>query len=233
MTSAFGAALVAAAGSSTLVAAGVVASALALLVGGIGVLARRFAWAAEPARKASHVAVGIALLPLPWVFASDAPVIALAVVAGAGLLALRVVPALRARFGCALHGVARRSIGEFAFVGGVALSFVLAHDNSAAYVAAILTLTFGDAAAALVGRRFGRHPFSIGHARKSFEGSCAFFAVAAVVCVLLPGAATIAAVAAFALATTLAEAFAGDGLDNAAIPVAGLLALRLFTGAST
>ena len=217
--------------SAVLVAAALVASVLALLVGGIGMLARRFAWEPEAARKASHVAVGLAALPLPWLFASDAPVVALALAACAGLLALRAVPVLRRRFGCAVHGITRSSVGEFAFAGGVALAFALAHGQPAAYVSAILTLAFGDTAAALVGRRFGRHSFDVGRAHKSFEGSCAFFAVAAAVCALLPDAGSVAAVAAFALATTLAEALAGDGLDNAAIPVAGLLAIRLFHGA--
>ena len=53
----------------------------------------------------------------------------LAFAACAGLFALRTVPALKARFGCALHGIARASFGEFAFVGGVALAFVLAQDR--------------------------------------------------------------------------------------------------------
>lgn len=209
-----------------------VGAALALLVGGIGVLARRFAWEAETARKVSHVALGLAALPLPWLFRDDGPVLALAIAACAGLFALRAVPALKARFGGALHGIARPSIGEFAFTGGVALAFVLAHDRPAAYAAAILTLALGDTAAALIGRSFGRHRYAVGRARKSVEGSCAFFAVAVLVGALVPGALGLAAVAAFALATTLAEALAGDGLDNAAIPLAGLLALRLFTGAS-
>jgi phytol kinase len=213
-----------------------VAAVLALLVGGIGVLARRFAWEAEAARKASHVALGLAALPLPWLFADDGPVLMLALAACAGLFALRAIPALKARFGCALHGIARPSFGEFAFVGGVALAFVLAHGHPAAYVAAILTLALGDAAAALVGRSFGRHRYTVGRAHKSLEGSCAFFAVAAVVAAIagafVPDAVGVAALAAFALATTLAEALAGDGLDNAAIPLAGLLALRLFTGVS-
>ena len=211
----------------------VAAIVLALLVGGIGLLARRFAWEPELARKVSHVAVGLACLALPFVFASVAPVLALAAVACGGLLVLRTVPALRARFGCALHGVARRSLGEFAFVGGVALAFVLAHHHFPAYAAAIVTLALGDTAAALVGRRFGRHPYAVGHARKSLEGSAAFFAVAALVCALIPGAVSVAAVAAFALVTTLAEALAGDGFDNVAIPLAGLLALRLFPGVSS
>jgi phytol kinase len=98
------------------------------------------------------------------------------------------------------------------------------------YVAAIGTLAFADAAAALVGRRFGRHGYAVGHARKSLEGSCAFFAVAALLCALLPGGGNVFAVGVFALATTLAEALAGDGLDNAAIPLAGITALRLFSG---
>ena len=204
---------------------------LALLVGGIGMLARRFAWEAEAARKASHVAVGAACLALPWLFVDLAPVLALAAVACAGLIALRTVPWLRSRFGSALHGISRVSYGEFAFVGGVALAFVLAHGDRPAYVAALLALTCGDAVAALVGRRFGRHRYAIGRARKSLEGSAAFFVVALLVCAAFPRAESVAAVAAFALATTLAEAFAGDGFDNVAIPLAGLLALRLFGGA--
>ena len=203
---------------------------LALLVGGIGLLARRFAWEPEAARKTSHVAIGTACLTLPWMFADVAPVLALAAVACVGLVALRTVPWLRGRFGCALHGIARRSYGEFAFVGGVTLAFALAHGDKPAYAAAILALSFGDAVAALVGRRFGRHPYAVGRARKSLEGSAAFFVVALAVCAVFPRAESIAAVAAFALATTVAEAFAGDGLDNAAIPLAGLLALRLFGG---
>jgi phytol kinase len=210
--------------------AALAAMVLAVLVGGIGLVARRFAWEAEAARKASHVAVGIACVALPWVFADATPVLALAAVACAGLFALRTVPWLRARFGAALHGIARASYGEFAFVGGVALGFVLAHGDKPAYVAAILALSCGDAAAALIGRRFGRHPYALGRARKSLEGSAAFFVVAVLVCAVFPRAESVAAVAAFALATTLAEAFAGDGFDNAAIPLAGLLALRLFGG---
>ncbi len=203
---------------------------LALLVGGIGLLARRFAWEAEAARKASHVAVGVACVALPWLFAGVAPVLALAAVACAGLLVLRAVPWLRARFGCALHGIARASYGEFAFVGGVGLAFVLAHGDKPAYVAAILALTFGDTLAAFVGRKFGRHPYAIGRARKSVEGSAAFFVVALLACAAFPRAESVAAVAAFALATTLAEACTGEGFDNATIPLAGLLALRLFGG---
>jgi phytol kinase len=217
----------------TVITASLAAVVLAVLVGGTGVLARRFAWEPELARKVSHVTVGLASLALPFVFASVVPVLILALVACAGLLALRTVPALRARFGCALHGVTRVSFGEFAFVGGVALAFVLAHDSVPAYAAAVLTLALGDAAAALIGRRFGRHPYTAGGARKSLEGSAAFFAVAVLVGALIPGAESVAAVAVFALATTLAEAFAGDGFDNAAIPLAGLLALRLFSGAGS
>jgi phytol kinase len=203
---------------------------LALLVGGIGLLARRFAWEAEAARKASHVAVGTACLALPWMFADAEPVLALAASACAGLIALRTVPWLRARFGYALHGIGRASYGEFAFVGGVALAFALAHGDKPAYAAALLALTFGDAVAALVGRRFGGHPYAVGRARKSLEGSAAFFVVALLACAVFPRAQSAAAVAAFALATTFAEAFASDGFDNAAIPVAGLFALRLFGG---
>ncbi|MBO9349063.1 MAG: phosphatidate cytidylyltransferase [Chloroflexus sp.] len=117
------------------------------------------------------------------------------------------------------------------------------------YVAAAgtMAMTWGDALAAIVGKRWGRHHYQIGRGRRSFEGSAAMFAasfVAMLLTLLLtPGsalspqsvpigfnAALIASLVA-ALAATIAEGVSPHGTDNLSVPllssfvVAGVLAV--------
>jgi len=117
------------------------------------------------------------------------------------------------------------------------------------YVAAAgtMAMTWGDALAAIVGKRWGRHHYQIGRGRRSFEGSTAMLAasfVAMLLTLLLtPGsalspqsvpigfnAALIASLIA-ALAATIAEGVSPHGTDNLSVPllssfvVAGVLAV--------
>jgi dolichol kinase len=117
------------------------------------------------------------------------------------------------------------------------------------YIAAAgtMAMTWGDALAAIVGKRWGRHHYQIGRGRRSFEGSAAMFAasfVATLLTLLLtPGsalspqsvpigfnAALIASLVA-ALAATIAEGVSPHGTDNLSVPllssfvVAGVLAV--------
>jgi dolichol kinase len=117
------------------------------------------------------------------------------------------------------------------------------------YIAAAgtMAMTWGDALAAIVGKRWGRHHYQIGRGRRSFEGSAAMFAasfVAMLLTLLLtPGsalspqsvpigfnAALIASLVA-ALAATIAEGVSPHGTDNLSVPllssfvVAGVLAV--------
>jgi phytol kinase len=171
--------------------------------------------------------MGLVTLPLPWIFASPWPVIAMGVGAIAFLLAIATIAPLRSRFGGALGATGRPSIGEFAFPVGIALMFVLAHDDPVMFVGPVLTLTLADAAAALFGVYFGRRPVTVPSGKKSIEGSAAFYAVA-VLCVqgvlviwhraigidaLLLGLATAATL-------VLLEAVAVQGFDNLLIPLA-------------
>jgi dolichol kinase len=117
------------------------------------------------------------------------------------------------------------------------------------YVAAAgtMAMTWGDALAAIVGKRWGRHHYQIGRGRRSFEGSAAMF-IASFVAILLTllltpgsalspqstpigfGAALIASFLAALIATT-AEGVSPHGTDNLSVPllasfvVAGVLAV--------
>ncbi|BAZ53886.1 phosphatidate cytidylyltransferase [Nostoc sp. NIES-4103] len=108
-------------------------------------------------------------------------------------------------------------------------------DNAPIAVAGVMTMTWGDALAALIGRRFGQHKYQVGNSVRSWEGSAAMLlvstAVIFLVLLLLPGSSlsplaqpiTVGRVclAAIVSATfaTLAEAVSPHGTDNLSVPL--------------
>ncbi len=108
-------------------------------------------------------------------------------------------------------------------------------DRAPIAAAGLMAMTWGDALAALIGKRIGRHRYQIWGSERSWEGSAAMFVASAVamflVLLLLPGsslsplaapsgpgqALSVALVgAAFA---TLAEAVSPHGTDNLSVPL--------------
>jgi phytol kinase len=114
-------------------------------------------------------------------------------------------------------------------------------DNAPIAVAGVMAMTWGDALAALIGRRFGEHKYQVGNSVRSWEGSAAMFLASTVaiflVLLLLPGSSLSplaksldlgqAILTAIVTATfaTLAEAVSPHGTDNLSVPlVAGAIA---------
>ncbi len=108
-------------------------------------------------------------------------------------------------------------------------------DNAPIAVAGIMAMTWGDALAALIGRRFGQHKYQVGNSIRTWEGSAAMFVASTtaifLVLLLLPGSvlsplavslgtgkALLAAVFSGALAT-LAEGISPHGTDNLSVPL--------------
>lgn len=210
---------------------------LGSLVGLLGVvrqMGRRCHWHVEWQRKTMHVALGGAALSFPWLFGATWPVW---VICGAGaliLVALRSIPYLHRRLGGALHDVDRDSTGELLFAATIALLFELAHATPVAYVIPLAILTFADTAAALWGTAWGRHSFVIPFGHKSWEGVAAFAVTALGVTIpLLAWFAGLAWPQLFLVAltvaalTTLTEAIAWHGHDNALAPLVAYLTLTL------
>jgi phytol kinase len=116
-------------------------------------------------------------------------------------------------------------------------------DRAPIAVAGAMALTWGDALAALVGRRWGRHRYRLGNSGRSWEGSATMFGVSAVamflVLTLLPGSAlspyappagagrALLAALLGAGAAALAEAASPRGTDNLSVPLvaAGVILL--------
>lgn len=189
----------------------------------------------EVARKAVHLGMGTVCLGFPWIFSAPEPVWVLALLAGAALGAVRMVPGLRARFGGVLGGVERASLGEIYFPFSVALVFTLAKGDRAIFCAAVAILTYADAAGALVGQRWGRTRYPAVESTKSLEGSAAvllvtWFCVVAIL-VGLEGMAWPRAVlmgGIVGLFAALVEAVSWRGLDNLLLPVVALAQLRVY-----
>ena len=195
---------------------------------------------AEIRRKLIHVSLGAYCLLLPVIFDHTWEVwLACALTVGVFTLARS---RLRATLGCGLHAVQRASHGEIYFALAVALLFALRGSapetlDLAAYVLPLAVLTISDAAAALVGCRFGRLRFSVGVGSKSWEGVLAFagsallvsFATLTLLTDLDPTQAGALSAAAAAVGAAV-EAASTRGLDNLLLPVAlhvvVILALR-------
>ena len=109
-----------------------------------------------------------------------------------------------------------------------------------------MCMTLGDAAASLVGMRWGRHRYTVfGHTR-TWEGTCSMAAVSLTACLLtlftLPGsslspnsvpwsaAATMVLALVASMVATGAEAVSPAGTDNLAVPLLSGLAMHLVSG---
>jgi phytol kinase len=187
----------------------------------------------EVVRKLLHVPMGLLTLSFPWLFDRPLPVVLLAVIAIAGLLALRLYPPLRDRLGSVLGGVGRRSIGEIYFPAAVAILFVLPHRDPLLFCIPMLILTLADAVAAIIGVRYGRLRYQTLEGQKSAEGSVTFFTIAFfsvhIPLLLLSDtgrAETLLIALIIGLLAMLLEAIAWHGLDNLFLPLGGYLLLR-------
>jgi len=203
-------------------------------------LQRRYRWHGELARKAIHIGMGLLCAAFPWMFDEAWPVVLLAGLSIATLLAVRSVAALRDRFIEVLGGVSRSSLGEYVFPVAVALVFVLSAGDPLTYTTSILTLAIADAAGALVGLRYGLSKFRTDEGEKSAEGSLAIFIatffIAHVPLLLFSSigrAESLLTALAIALLVTFVEAISLRGLDNLIIPLTTFFLIRMYPGMTT
>ncbi len=100
-------------------------------------------------------------------------------------------------------------------------------------VASLMPMTWGDAFAAIIGKRFGAHTYSAMGQTKSIEGSLAMFVFSFVAVALTflifyaPLTTSLIVGIVVALVTTMVEAFSPWGLDNLTVPIASAIVLML------
>jgi phytol kinase len=192
------------------------------LVGGLSEALRRLDYGPEITRKVVHIGAGQVILLAWW----------LQVPAWAGIgasVVFSLVALLSYRFPLlpGINSVGRKSLGTFFYALSIGLLVAWFWPLGLPQYAAIgiLTMTWGDGLAALIGQRFGRHPYQIWGEKKSWEGSLAMLLVSYAVCagILLavqgPGLATWATAAVAAVVATGLESVSKYGLDNLSVPL--------------
>lgn len=181
----------------------------------------------EVARKAMHVVFGCAGLLFPLFLVDRWMVLTSAALVTGWMLAVRFVPVLRRQFGGALHGICRKTGGEFYFAAALAFLLLTSVNAPLFYIVPLLVLTFADAIAALAGGRFPLGRLG-GLARGKTALGCAVFVAIAFICAALP-IATLSSLeplqvlgisVAIALVGGLTEAISRGGSDNLTVPLA-------------
>jgi len=135
------------------------------------VLRRRMRVDPETTRKLVHLATGALVFVAPLIFAG-----ATAPIAIASVFTLFLVFALRNNWLPGVHGAGEGRYGTLYF----ALAFLLLtifcwRDHLVVLMAGMQVLTWGDGLAAIVGERWGRHPFEVLKGRKTLEGTATMF----------------------------------------------------------
>jgi phytol kinase len=183
-------------------------------------------------RKIIHVGIGTWILPTVLLFHSR-----WLAAAPPALFTLLNFLSLRFRWTKSMDAEAGSNAGTVWFPFSFALLILGLwgrEGGKAAICAGLLALAWGDAAAALIGYRWGRHRYRAGDTWRSLEGSAAMLVFSALA-VTVAGVATastaggrpysVAQVAAGAVVATLLEAAGRRGSDNFLVPVGTALFL--------
>jgi dolichol kinase len=190
---------------------------------------RRTGTEPELTRKLAHVGTALAVLPMPTLVQSAWTIPLLAVIAGSGVWTLRRTGNLGF-----LDDVKRSHASEYWYVAALAVLQVASRADRLLFAAPVLVLGLSDAAAALVGKRFGRRRYTVFGVTRSLEGSlaCALSAFALVEGALFvfTGELDPARGALVAVAVATAEGASPGGVDNFSVPISALLALWLTRG---
>lgn len=182
----------------------------------------------ELTRKLVHAGGGATVLLVPHLLSSLWVALGLAFAFAGILVVARRFEALPS-----VHAIERRSFGAYLFPLAVCVCVLSSRGALVHFEVPLLALAFGDAAAAIVGRSFGRTRYIVFGAVRSIEGSAAFVATTAIVSSLFFVLAGVPVVVAITLAMltgvalAVVEAVSVRGTDNLTIPVAGLVVVDL------
>lgn len=176
----------------------------------------------EVVRKVVHIGVGNVILLAWWLQTPAWLGVGASVIFSAIALLSYYRPILPS-----INSVGRKSLGTFFYaisIGILVGCFWLLEMPQYAAIG-ILVMTWGDGLAALVGQKFGRHPYVLWGMKKSWEGSLTMaivsFAVSSAILFSVYGASWQIWGIAFAIAilATGLEAFSKFGIDNLTVPL--------------
>ncbi|MCR5731513.1 MAG: hypothetical protein K6G51_01025 [Sphaerochaetaceae bacterium] len=123
-------------------------------------------------------------------------------------------------------GDRKRDNGLIYFPISIIVLYLLKYSNVIALedvVLGVLVMGYGDGLAALIGKKFGSHKFSLMKANKSVEGCLVMFVVTCILTLVIKNT-ELSKVLIIAIVATLLEAITPLGFDNITVPIiTGLL----------
>ncbi|TAE58630.1 MAG: phosphatidate cytidylyltransferase [Nostocales cyanobacterium] len=136
----------------------------------------------EIIRKIVHIGTGN-IIVIAWLLNIPAELgIAAAIFASFITLLSYIFPILPG-----INSVGRQSLGTFFYAVSIGILVAIFWDLQQPQYAAIgiLTMTWGDGLAALIGKRFGKHKYQIFGSNKSWEGSSTVTITSFLICALI------------------------------------------------
>ena len=175
----------------------------------------------EVTRKIVHIGVGNVILLAWWLKTPPWMGIFASIVFSGVALSSYWLPILPG-----INSVGRSSLGTFFYAVSIGVLTAVFWRNHPEFTAiGILTMTWGDGLAALVGQSWGRHPYTVAGMKKSWEGTTTMLMVSFLISYGVLGTVygfqgTIAAITLLtALLATLLESFSIVGIDNLTVPL--------------
>lgn len=184
----------------------------------------------EKVRKVVHIGTGNVILLAWWLGIPGWVGISAAIIASVIALLSYKFPILSG-----INSVGRQSFGTFFYAVsmGVLIAWFWPQQQPEYAAMGILVMTWGDGLAAIIGQRFGKHPYQLWGIKKSWEGSLTMclvsYLVTALILLAIQGNIwpTWIVPIAVAIAATILEAFSKLGIDNLTVPI-GSAALAFF-----
>ncbi len=201
-------------------------AAVAVYLGGIvlisELLSRFWAVDGEITRKVVHIGTGNVILLAWWLQIPAWVGICCSVLASIVTLISYKLPILPG-----VNSIGRKSFGTFFYAVSMGiLVWYFWGINQPQYAAiGILTMSYGDGMAALIGQRFGKHPYKIGGIIKSWEGSLTMLVISYFIChvilTLTLGSSwqNLLISILLAISATGLESLSWWGIDNLTVPV--------------
>ncbi len=176
----------------------------------------------EIKRKVVHIGAGNVILLAWWLHIPAWVGITASILASAVTLLSYKLPILPG-----INSVGRQSLGTFFYAVsiGLLIAWFWPLQQPQYAVLGVLVMTWGDGLAALIGQRFGKHPYQLWGMKKSWEGSLTMALVSYVVSSLIflgvygNDWQTWVVPVAVALIATALEAFSKFGIDNLTVPL--------------
>jgi len=175
----------------------------------------------EFTRKIVHIGSGNVVLLAWWLQIPTTIGIGAAIVAGIIALLSYSVPILPS-----LNSVGRKSLGTFFYAVSFGVLFACFWTKYPEFtVIGILIMAWGDGLAAVIGQRFGQHPYQIFGGKKSLEGSLTMFLVSFLMAGLILTSTQGNPLSSWGIALVVAmvatglESFSWLGIDNLLVPL--------------